>query len=567
MLPALAALLVAFAPAVPAPAHDSADRADSTLARELRTLADRAGGTVGVAAIHLESGRRLSVEGATPFPMASVYKVPIALAVLRAAARRELRLDERLPIGVADLRLGRSPLASAHPRGGVSLTVGELLEHTVTRSDNTASDVLLARVGGARNVMAALHALGVRGVDVSRAEAALLFDGTGVRRPPPPARWSPALLDSLTSAVPPDERRRAHARFIADPRDTATPDAMADLLARLWRGELLDRAGTARLLALMTDAEGPPRFAGPFPPGLGLVHKTGTCLRFDGVSACVNDVGIIPLAGGAGHAVVAVFVKGSDRDPEAIDEAIGAIAGAVARGWGRAPGAADRVRVSPDLSMRRLAPGVWMHTSWGSLQGSRVASNGLLVERPEGALLIDTAWDDAQTDSILAWAARTLARPVAAAVVTHAHDDRLGGLDALRRAGIPVHALALTRRRAAAAGFAAATLDTIAATPALVHGVELFYPGAGHAPDNLVAWLPGERVLFGGCLVKSADARGLGFTGDADIGAWPLAIERVQEAYGGAAIVVPGHGEPGGPELLAHTLELLARARAAGGGG
>src|SRR5690606_5099180 len=90
--------------------------------------------------------------------------------------------------------------------------------------------------------------------------------------------------------------------------------------------------------------------------------------------------------------------------------------------------------------------------------------------------------------------------------------------------------------------------------------VEVYYPGPGHAPDNVVVWVAEERVLFGGCFVKSADAPNLGYTGDADIAAWPGAVTRVAERYPEAALVVPGHGAVGDRSLLDHTIHLARQA-------
>ena len=92
-----------------------------------------------------------------------------------------------------------------------------------------------------------------------------------------------------------------------------------------------------------------------------------------------------------------------------------------------------------------------------------------------------------------------------------------------------------------------------------VGGVEVFYPGAGHARDNVMVWLPQSGVLFGGCAVRAAGTTALGNVADADLTSWPVAIRRAIERYGEANVVVPGLGEPGGADLLRHTLTLFAK--------
>jgi metallo-beta-lactamase class B len=88
--------------------------------------------------------------------------------------------------------------------------------------------------------------------------------------------------------------------------------------------------------------------------------------------------------------------------------------------------------------------------------------------------------------------------------------------------------------------------------------------GAGHCPDNLVVWLDRRRILFGGCLIKPAGSTGLGNLADADLEEWPQTLERCAALFPEPLLVVPGHGAPGDPLLLAHTLDLLEAAHAAG---
>ena len=85
------------------------------------------------------------------------------------------------------------------------------------------------------------------------------------------------------------------------------------------------------------------------------------------------------------------------------------------------------------------------------------------------------------------------------------------------------------------------------------------FVGPGHTIDNIVVWIPDAKVLFGGCLVRASANTRLGYTKEADLEAWPKTIETLLRDYAEAAVVVPGHGDPGGRELLHHTLDLLRR--------
>jgi metallo-beta-lactamase class B len=96
--------------------------------------------------------------------------------------------------------------------------------------------------------------------------------------------------------------------------------------------------------------------------------------------------------------------------------------------------------------------------------------------------------------------------------------------------------------------------------------IQVRYPGAGHTRDNIVVWLPDQRILVGGCLIKDRQAKDLGNTKEADLPQWPKTVEKVYQEFKSAKIVVPGHGDPSGIEALTHTLELLNKAAGASRG-
>jgi glyoxylase-like metal-dependent hydrolase (beta-lactamase superfamily II) len=238
---------------------------------------------------------------------------------------------------------------------------------------------------------------------------------------------------------------------------------------------------------------------------------------------------------------------------------------APARGAEPSPG---REWVTPDLVVRELQPGVWLHRSWGrDATGERTPSNGLVVRDDAGLVIIDTPWGNAPSEALLDWIARELNEPVLGVIITHSHDDRMGGARVMREHAIPLLAAPRTVEIAATRSVenlptALAGLDEGKAVP--VGALEVFNPGPAHSPDNVVVWLPAQRLLFGGCVVKSADATSLGFTGDANLARWPEALRRVKQRYRDAVTVVPGHGDPGGKNLLDRTRLLLARRAATG---
>lgn len=229
-------------------------------------------------------------------------------------------------------------------------------------------------------------------------------------------------------------------------------------------------------------------------------------------------------------------------------------------GPARAQSPDEGYRLTPDLHVRPLGDGVWLHTWWMETpEYGRFSSNGMVVTSGREALLIDTPVDDALTERLLQWASDSLGAVVRRAVLTHAHNDRMGGIAALKRAGIVSYASPRTADRAEAQQWPGPD-SLLADEQSLSVGNQsalIFFPGAGHTPDNIVVWLEPERLLFGGCFLKSEASQALGNLADADVTAWPASVRRLMSRFPGAEVVVPGHGAVGGFRTITHTLDLL----------
>jgi len=306
-------------------ARASAQVADPNLRRlesEISRLSTISGGKVGVGIIHLETGRELFVNGTEPFPMASTFKVPIAVELLTRVQAGTVRLDSMITVRPNDLHPGSGTLTALFDDPGVSLSVHNLLELMLLISDNSATDMVLKVAGNGPAVNARLAALGIKGISVDRPTIHLIADAVGVKNLGPESGWSLAAFDSLRRMVTPGQQLAARQAFYQDRRDTATPEGMARLLARIARGEALGPERTAQLLDIMLRCEtGTMRLKGLLPPEMPVRHKTGSL----GIGVA-NDVGIIDLPDGAGRVVVAVFVKESTRDVDAQERAIAQIA-------------------------------------------------------------------------------------------------------------------------------------------------------------------------------------------------------------------------------------------------
>jgi beta-lactamase class A len=274
--------------------------AGAELRGRIEQIALDAKGRVGAAATVLETGASVAVQGGGRFPMQSVYKLPIGMAVLDQVDRGRLNLGQKILARKSDfVSAGQhSPIRDHHP-DGVELSLDELLRLNVSESDGTACDVLLRVVGGAQVVNRYLRSLGVQGVRVVTTEKAM------------------------------------GRNMMAQYRNWATPEAMVALLRALQEGRGLSAPNRARLLHWMTDTPtSARRIKGRLPAGTAVAHKTGTSGSFAGLTRATNDVGLITLPNG-NHLAIAVFVSDSAADEVTREGVIARIAQAAWEYWGK----------------------------------------------------------------------------------------------------------------------------------------------------------------------------------------------------------------------------------------
>jgi beta-lactamase class A len=326
----IALMSVGFAPfarAIPAPTKSQGDARVSqkpTAARaaaeaEIARIALTAGGEVGVAASHLESGLTLSLNERVMFPMASTFKIAVAGTVLARIDAGGLALDQIVAVDPA-LVLSSEGIAEIFPFVGVSASVRNLIESMLTRSDNTATNVLVALVGGPTAVNAWVRSIGVEDMRIDA-------DTIGIVRRffalPATAESLDAQLQKLFAANPSlaELGSKPNDAFDNDPRDSTTPAAMVVLLSKIVGAHLLSPSSTEVLLGSMQRCiTGLKRLRGRLPPETEVKDKTGT------LGGSVNDVGIITLPGAQSRIVIAVYVKKSAKPIAERERAIAEIA-------------------------------------------------------------------------------------------------------------------------------------------------------------------------------------------------------------------------------------------------
>ncbi len=215
---------------------------------------------------------------------------------------------------------------------------------------------------------------------------------------------------------------------------------------------------------------------------------------------------------------------------------------------------------SPDLECYRLSDQVFWYVSYAEMKGfGRVASNGLVYTDGGQAFLFDTPVNDTLTKDLLEWIKDSLHAEVIGFVPNHWHEDCMGGLAYLQQKGIPSWANHRTVEIAREKGLPIPdrAFDDSLTLWLNEQPIICYFPGPAHSMDNIVVWLPNEKILFAGCLCKEMASAGLGNTADRSLPEWAATIEKVQTTFPNALIVVPGHGKPGGPELLQHTKDLI----------
>lgn len=215
------------------------------------------------------------------------------------------------------------------------------------------------------------------------------------------------------------------------------------------------------------------------------------------------------------------------------------------------------VAALPDLKIEKLEEGVYIHTSFEEVNGwGVVTKHGLVVLLGTDAYLIDTPFTPTDTEKLVNWFVER-GYKIKGAISSHFHSDSTGGIEWLNSQSIPTYASELTNELLKKDGKVQAKHSFSGVSYWLVKNkIEVFYPGPGHTQDNVVVWLPENKILFGGCFVKP---HGLGNLGDANLDAWPKSAEILMSKYSKAKLIVSSHSEIGNASLLKLTWEQAVK--------
>lgn len=268
----------------------------STLEARIAQLAEGSRGRIGVAAIDLATGQQVSVLGDQRFPMASTSKIAIAATYLEMVDQGRASLTSEYPL-LWPVRSRPFSSAAAPVRRGEYMTALELIDLMITRSSNPATDAMIEAVGGVQAVNDWARRAGITDFSLDRDIATLVRDD---------GEFDPAVH--------------------IDTRDSATPQAMVQLLAGLYQGRWLSYESRRVIISAMERCRtGTRRIPALMPSNVLVAHKTGS------LNNTSSDIGVITAPDGRSIAV-AIYVTGQGSRPNR-EARIASIARAIYDGY------------------------------------------------------------------------------------------------------------------------------------------------------------------------------------------------------------------------------------------
>lgn len=224
--------------------------------------------------------------------------------------------------------------------------------------------------------------------------------------------------------------------------------------------------------------------------------------------------------------------------------------------------AQTNIPISKNLEVVGISPNVLMHVSYMQTESwGKVPCNGLIYIVGKEAVFMDTPHDDKLSKKLLDWFTATYPGvSIKGVIIEHFHADCLGGLKEFHNRGIKSYANTRTIALAEKNGYTVPFNGFGDELKMKIGGkrVQSRYFGAAHTSDNIVTWLPDEGVLFGGCMIKAMDA-GKGNLDDANVQEWANTVTKIKNELGNRVrVVVPGHGDTGGEELLDYTIKMFS---------
>lgn len=217
-------------------------------------------------------------------------------------------------------------------------------------------------------------------------------------------------------------------------------------------------------------------------------------------------------------------------------------------------------RNTDSLKIYEITKNVFVHVSYLQTDDyGKVACNGMVYFNENEAIVFDTPTNDLVSNQLINWITKEKAKEIKAIVVTHFHEDCLGGLNAFHEHGTQSYGSHKTIKLATQANATSLPQNGFEDKLNIGIGQEavlIKHFGEGHTQDNVVGYLSKEKVLFGGCLIKSLNAS-KGYLDDANTDAWSITVKHLKAELPNIKHVIPGHGNCGDVSLLDYTIELF----------
>ncbi len=217
----------------------------------------------------------------------------------------------------------------------------------------------------------------------------------------------------------------------------------------------------------------------------------------------------------------------------------------------------------PPLKISHLTGNFYEYTGYSMLNGTPFPSNSMYLVTDKGVVMFDTPWDSTQFQPLLDSIKARHHADVVLCIATHFHADRTAGLAFLKARGVKTFTSLATYNLCKERGEKQAefyfTKDTVFNIGG--YSFQTYYPGKGHTSDNIVIWFEKQKILYGGCFIKSIETQDIGNIADADVVAWPVSVKKVMQKFPNARYVIPGHFGGTGPDALQHTLQLAQQSQ------
>ncbi len=214
---------------------------------------------------------------------------------------------------------------------------------------------------------------------------------------------------------------------------------------------------------------------------------------------------------------------------------------------------------APKLIITHLSGDFYIYQTYNTYKGSRISANAMYLVTDKGVVLFDTPWDTTQFQPLIDSIQARHQQKVVICIATHSHEDRTGGLGFLNQKGVKTYTTTHTDKISKENGRQSARYLIKNDTSFEVgkYRFQTYYAGQGHTPDNVVVWFEKERILYGGCLIKSIEAKDLGNLADANVKEWAFTLRRIQTKCLHPQFIITGHDDWTSKQSINHTLRLI----------